>query len=305
MRTKSVALLCLLSAAALLAGACTSKPKGSVNTPPTAVVLAAPESGALPLPVDFSGALSSDAGGSIVSFDWDLGDGNSRTEEEFTHTYTAEGEYTVTLTVTDNKGATDTDTTTIDVGGPAEPAAGCHDSTNSVSIIYGGPIDSYKNAQVANSTAGCGSEPLDNHVTVVSALDRAQATAVCQGGADPAVSGVINLTAAGFASLPTTAWLCLNPLGIPELLQVGTCHPIGTASVEYLGPRHSYDNVNLHNGNTCDGAAIGTSTYVQHSTQPAAIAACAAVDGAFNRATSLAVLIPTLPGDTYLCHTVV
>ncbi len=81
--------------------------------------------------MDFSGTLSSDAGGTIVSYDWDLGDSSTETQAEFSHEYTVEDVYTVTLTVTDDKGATDTATTDITVGPMAEPTVGCNKGTGS------------------------------------------------------------------------------------------------------------------------------------------------------------------------------
>ena len=108
MRTKLTALLCLMFASVLVSGACASGPKAAPNTPPTAVLLADPAVGTSPLHVSFSGTLSSDPGGSIPSYDWDLGDGTLSTQGELTHTYTVGGVYTVTLTVNDNQGATAT-----------------------------------------------------------------------------------------------------------------------------------------------------------------------------------------------------
>ena len=64
MRSKFMALLCLLSAVVLVSGACTSRPK--VNAPPTAVIVASPLSGDPGVEVLFSGLLSSDVGGSIA-----------------------------------------------------------------------------------------------------------------------------------------------------------------------------------------------------------------------------------------------
>ncbi len=49
---------------------------------------------------------SSDADGSIVSWAWDFGDGNSSTAQNPSNTYAASGTYTVMLTVTDDMGAT-------------------------------------------------------------------------------------------------------------------------------------------------------------------------------------------------------
>jgi len=57
----------------------------------------------------FSGNLSFDPDGYIVSWDWDFGDGTNGSGETITHVYTMLGNYTVTLTVTDNGGLTDSD----------------------------------------------------------------------------------------------------------------------------------------------------------------------------------------------------
>ncbi|MFK7848540.1 MAG: PKD domain-containing protein [Rhodothermales bacterium] len=48
---------------------------------------------------------SSDSDGSIVSWAWDFGDGNSSTSQNPSHTYAGNGTYTVMLTVTDDMGA--------------------------------------------------------------------------------------------------------------------------------------------------------------------------------------------------------
>ncbi len=65
--------------------------------------------------VNLDGSGSYDPDGSIVSYEWDFGDGTTGTGANPVHTYTSanyEG-YTVTLTVTDENGAMDSDTVTV------------------------------------------------------------------------------------------------------------------------------------------------------------------------------------------------
>jgi PKD domain/Matrixin len=59
---------------------------------------------------------STDAGGRIVSWHWDFGDGASSTDQSPAHIY-ASGTYTVALTVTDDRGQTATTSQRVTVGG--------------------------------------------------------------------------------------------------------------------------------------------------------------------------------------------
>jgi hypothetical protein len=74
------------------------------NQPPTVSVTASPASGAAPLLARLT-ANASDADGSIVSYRWEFGDGQTSTEASPSHTYQA-GSYTARVTVTDDRGAT-------------------------------------------------------------------------------------------------------------------------------------------------------------------------------------------------------
>lgn len=92
---------------------------GSQNQAPSAEANG-PYSGTVNNAVSFSSAGSNDSDGSISSYSWDFGDGNTSSSANPSHTYTSAGTYNVSLTVTDNGGlsATDTATSTITATGP-------------------------------------------------------------------------------------------------------------------------------------------------------------------------------------------
>jgi PKD repeat protein len=58
--------------------------------------------------VKFDASRSSDSDGTIISYDWDFGDGNVGSGKTVTHNYQDDGIYTVILTVEDNDGLKDT-----------------------------------------------------------------------------------------------------------------------------------------------------------------------------------------------------
>jgi len=83
----------------------------STNQPPDADANG-PYSGETGESINFDGSASTDPDGSIASYAWDFGDGNSGSGVSPTHAYTSDGSFQVILTVTDDDGATDSDTTT-------------------------------------------------------------------------------------------------------------------------------------------------------------------------------------------------
>lgn len=88
-----------------------------VNQAPTAEVNG-PYNGETGSSVNFSSAGSSDSDGTIVSYSWSFGDGNSSTLANPSHTYASAGTYTISLTVTDDQGATTSASTTADITDP-------------------------------------------------------------------------------------------------------------------------------------------------------------------------------------------
>ena len=89
-----------------------SDTKTVVNKPPVASFTESAHTVDIDETIYFDASDSYDLDGSIVSYSWDFGDGNTATGVEAEHAYQNDGAYTVTLTVTDNDGATDTATAT-------------------------------------------------------------------------------------------------------------------------------------------------------------------------------------------------
>jgi PKD repeat protein len=75
----------------------------TVNQNPVPVAAVTPTGGLAPLDVEFSSAGSDDPDGTIVSYAWDFGDGNTSSDPNPTHTYAA-GTWTATLYTVDNEG---------------------------------------------------------------------------------------------------------------------------------------------------------------------------------------------------------
>ncbi|MFL5784801.1 MAG: PKD domain-containing protein [Bacteriovoracaceae bacterium] len=84
----------------------------SSNISPVAGFTATPYSGTAPLAVNFDAGSSTDADGTIISYQWNFGDGSSATGAYVSHTYNA-GTFTATLTVTDDDGASSSKSMTI------------------------------------------------------------------------------------------------------------------------------------------------------------------------------------------------
>jgi hypothetical protein len=87
----------------------------STNAAPVASFSFTPDTVRVDQSVAFDASGSSDPDGSIVTYDWDLGDGAAETGVTVEHVFTWQGDYTVTLTVTDNEGGIGTVEKTIAV----------------------------------------------------------------------------------------------------------------------------------------------------------------------------------------------
>ena len=77
------------------------------NQPPVATISVDVSTGVAPLVVAFDGGASSDPDGSIVSYEWDFGDGSGNSGVSVSKTFSTPGTYHAVLTVTDDEGLSD------------------------------------------------------------------------------------------------------------------------------------------------------------------------------------------------------
>lgn len=115
---------------------------------PTAAFTFSPSSGTVPLSVLFDASISSSPNGSIVSYNWDFGDGSSDTTMNPFHTYYSTGTFAVTLTVTDSAGKTATSTVSVVANAPLPL---------NVSFTY--TVDTSTGAIIVNADATGSSSP--------------------------------------------------------------------------------------------------------------------------------------------------
>lgn len=88
-------------------------------TPPNTPPVAAFASTCSGLDCDFNAGASMDSDGTIATYGWDFGDGNSATGVMVSHSFDADGDYDVVLTITDDDAASASATETVSVVAPA------------------------------------------------------------------------------------------------------------------------------------------------------------------------------------------
>ncbi len=95
----------------------------TVDFPPIAVLSASLTAAPSGLPIEFDAFASTDSDGTIVSYAWEFGDGQTAAGISVTHAYADNGTFTVRLTVTDNLDGIDSTTVSIDIGNRAPTIA--------------------------------------------------------------------------------------------------------------------------------------------------------------------------------------
>jgi len=135
------------------------------NQLPVAAITA-PATGVEGQSITFDGSGSFDSNGTILSYDWDFGDGNNATGDITTHVFTA-GAYNVTLTVTDDSGNTDAATHSIQIAAsnvpPTAVISGATNGTEGIAMTFDGSGSMDPDGTIVNydwnfgdNTAGAG-----------------------------------------------------------------------------------------------------------------------------------------------------
>ena len=116
-----------------------------------------PYTGTVNTPLVLSSTGTIDSDGTIASFSWSLGNGQTAPGASPSVTYASAGTYTVVLTATDNSGATDTDQTTVTItaGGtanlpPVARANGPYTATAGVAITLSSAGSSDSDGTIAS-----------------------------------------------------------------------------------------------------------------------------------------------------------
>jgi PKD repeat protein len=113
------------------------------NTLPEAIIDASATNGTAPLIIAFSGSDSSDSDGTIVSYEWDFGDGSSGTGDTVEHEFGA-GTFVVTLTVTDDSQGSTIDSVSITLEAPdasAPTVISVSPDVNTADVALDAPIE--------------------------------------------------------------------------------------------------------------------------------------------------------------------
>ncbi|MDJ0807552.1 MAG: PKD domain-containing protein [Gammaproteobacteria bacterium] len=158
----------------------TASTTADINNPPVSDPNG-PYSGLAGEAINFDGRGSDDSDGTIVSYAWDFGDGNTGVGERPSHIYATAGTYDVSLTVTDNDGASDsastTATITVDLIAPVADANGPYSGTVNDPVLFDGSGSSDADGNIVSyewdfgdGNTGTGMNPAHTY-TVTGAFD--------------------------------------------------------------------------------------------------------------------------------------
>lgn len=105
------------------------------------------------LDVTFDASSSADSDGTIASYSWDFGDGQTGSGATPTHRYALPGTYVVSLTVTDNRGGTATETSSVIATAPNQaPTAGFTSTIENLDAAFDASSSADSDGSIASYT---------------------------------------------------------------------------------------------------------------------------------------------------------
>ncbi len=163
---------------------------------------------------------STDADGTISSYQWDFGDGNQSTAQDPSHSYATAGDYTVTLTVTDNDAAADQTSSVVTV-----TTSGGGEATNTVvSSVVTGTVSAGKGKKFGSATVTV-LDNLGNPATGVTVIGDFSGTWNESASGTTDANGVVVLQTATSLSGGVTVSFCVTDVtgGLPLDTSSGLC----------------------------------------------------------------------------------
>lgn len=152
--------------------------------------------------VAFDAGASADPDGTIESYAWDFGDGETGTGATRSHTFAASGTYTVKLTVTDDRGGEDVRTRQVTVVANAKPTAAFTSSATFLAVSFDGSgstdsdgtVDDYA-WDFGDGESGSGATP--GHTYAAAGAYTVKLTVTDDDGAKDSVTKTVTVTAPG------------------------------------------------------------------------------------------------------------
>ena len=233
----------------------------SPNQPPSALIVANPTSGPVPLTVTFAGTFSSDPDGDMLTYAWDLdGDGafDDSTAPTTSSTYTVAGNYQARLQVTDPAGASATSSVII-TALAVNAAPNCSAVTATPGTLEPATRDQFKLITLSGATDPDG-DALSIHIDAVS-----QDEPVSGSGVGDSTTPDARLTAAGANSNQLQVRRERNPMGNGRVYRIAytvsdghgaSCAGIAKVAVPRKKGQTAVDNGNTNSWNSFTGAKL-------------------------------------------------